>query len=45
MDAAKQRPYVVAAPMNDQLQRKTAVSIRGLVKRYPDNTCAMTESI
>src|SRR5262245_15530052 len=27
-------------PMDDRLQRKTAVSIRGLVKRYPDNTFA-----
>ena len=40
MEAARQGTYGSGIPMNDRLQRSTAISVRGLIKRYPDNTVA-----
>ena len=40
MKAVRHGPNSVDAPMNDRLQRRAAISIRGLTKRYPDNTVA-----
>jgi ABC-type transporter Mla maintaining outer membrane lipid asymmetry ATPase subunit MlaF len=34
------RPYAVGAPVNDRLQLRAAISIRGLTKCYSDNTVA-----
>ena len=40
MEAARQGSYGFGISMNDQMQRRTAISIRGLIKRYPDGTVA-----
>jgi ABC-2 type transport system ATP-binding protein len=40
MQAQRKRTYDFGASMKDRLQRGTAISVRGLIKRYPDGTLA-----